>query len=78
MNFKDLNKELNEMDFESTAGLKRIDKMIETNPDTMRRRIMRELGATPDEISGWRAAERRGISFEAYLMSLIQRMNSEK
>jgi hypothetical protein len=77
MKFNKANKNLlSEMDMASTAGMRKYDKMVGNNDDA-RIRIMKMMGADQEHVARWKAAERKGISFEAFLMGLVDELKND-
>lgn len=77
MKFDKLKKELNEIDYSSLGQQKRVSGIlggIDGSPESVRITIMKKMGATTEEISRWHAARKRGTSFEAYLIGLVQEL----
>jgi len=69
---------LSEYDYSSVAGMKKSDKLMDaSHPEQMRIRILKKMGADREAISRWRAVERKGISFEAFLIGLVDELTSQ-
>lgn len=76
---KATSKLLSEMDMSSTTGMRRNDKYLSgDNSESMRIRVMRNMGADDAVISRWRQAEAKGISFESFLLGLIDEIKNGK
>lgn len=77
MKFKNTTKNLlSEMDMASTSGMKRNDKFMSDGDESARIRIMKKMGATPDAIARWKSAQKKGISFESFLVGLIDELKN--
>jgi len=76
---KATNKLLSEMDMSSVTGMRRNDTLLgRENGDDLRIRIMRKMGADSKIISRWKAAENRGITFESFLIGLVDELKNRK
>ncbi len=76
---KATSKLLSEMDMSSVTGMKRNDKYLGgENSESMRIRVMRNMGADDTVISRWKQAEAKGISFESFLLGLIDEIKNGK
>lgn len=70
---------LSEMDMSSVTGMRRNDSVLGgDNAEGMRIRLMRKMGADDQVISRWRAAEAKGITFESFLLGLVDELKNKK
>jgi hypothetical protein len=70
---------LSEMDMSSVSGMRMNDRIIGSgNPEDMKIRIMRKMGADDKVISRWRAAEAKGITFESFLLGLVDELKNKQ
>lgn len=75
MKFKSANKNLlSEMDMSTSSSMRRNDKFMEADPNNARTRILKKMGASSEMINRWRAAERKGISFESFLVGVLDEL----
>ncbi len=70
---------MSEMDMSSQSAMTRnTDLMGGDRAENMRITLMRKMGADEEVISRWRAAEKKGVSYEAFLIGLIDEIKNGK
>ncbi len=75
MKFNKLKKELNEINYSSNSQMRRnTNKLgdIDGSPTSLKLTMLKKAGANSEEIAKWRSAEKKGVSFESFLLGLIQ------
>jgi len=78
MNFNKATKNLlSEMDMSTnTAMAKNTDLMSGEQGDSKKIQLMRKMGADEKVIARWKTSEARGISFESFLIGLIDEIKN--
>ena len=76
---KATNKLLSEMDMSSVTGMRRNDKYLGGEDiESKSILIMRKMGADDEVIARWKQAEARGISFQSFLLGLVDELKNKK
>ena len=76
---KATSKLLSEMDMSSLTGMRRNDKYLGgDDAESKSILIMRKMGADDQVIARWKQAEAKGISFQSFLLGLIDELKNKK
>jgi len=76
---KATSKLLSEMDTSSVMGTRRNNNTLGGDDgEGMRIRIMKNMGADDQTISRWKAAKAKGITFESFLLGLVDELKNKK
>jgi hypothetical protein len=70
---------MSEMDMSSqTAMARNTDLMGGDRGEDMKITLMKKMGADAEVIARWKAAEKKGVSYEAFLIGLIDEIGKSK
>lgn len=79
MKFNKANKNLlsESADMASSSSMMRNTNLLNRDPESMRIKVLRQLGGE-DAVRDWKTAENRGITFEAFLVGLVDEVKNGK